>query len=217
MQAEHLLVLTQNAQLRKHWSALTSVGWTLVHGETLQSLHDWKAQGRQWVILDAALTALPSWDDDAWYAVFQNAKVVVLSAHPDDEAGHRILGHGASGYAHANSSLESLQAILKTISDGGIWMGRNLLQRLLHDVGQRLPHSQALKPAAEAANAWANGLTQREQEVAQLAALGDSNAAIAAALHISERTVRAHLSAIFEKLQVADRLMLALKVHGVRK
>ena len=217
MQAAQLLVLTQNTQLLKHWNALTSAGWTLVHGQTLQDLYDWKAQGRQWVILDAALTGLPSWDDAAWYGVFQDAKVLVLSSHPDDEVGHRALLRGASAYAHTNASLESLQTILKTVHDGGIWMGRNLLQRLLHDVSQRLPNSQLLKPPAAAVNAWASGLTQREQEVAQLAALGDSNAAIAAALHISERTVRAHLSAIFEKLQVTDRLMLALKVHGVRK
>ena len=43
-----------------------------------------------------------------------------------------------------------------------------------------------------------------------------SNLAIADALGITERTVKAHLKAVFEKLQVADRLQLALRVHGVR-
>ena len=80
--------------------------------------------------------------------------------------------------------------------------------RLLQDVGTRLP-----EPGAQ----WAEALSPREQEVARFAAMGDSNAEIAERLSISERTVRAHLSAIFEKLQVSDRLMLALKVHGIGK
>ena len=83
-----------------------------------------------------------------------------------------------------------------------------MLQRLLQDVGTRLP-----EPGVQ----WADALSQREQEVARFAAMGDSNAEIADRLSISERTVRAHLSAIFEKLQVSDRLMLALKVHGIGK
>ena len=53
--------------------------------------------------------------------------------------------------------------------------------------------------------------------MARLAAVGYSNAEIAQKLLITERTVRAHLSAVFDKLQVDDRLQLALKVHGIRR
>ena len=63
---------------------------------------------------------------------------------------------------------------------------------------------------------WATPLTEREREVAQLAAVGDSNLSIALALGITERTVKAHLKAVFEKLDLSDRLQLALRVHGVR-
>jgi DNA-binding NarL/FixJ family response regulator len=51
--------------------------------------------------------------------------------------------------------------------------------------------------------------------VARYVALGHSNQSIADSLGITERTVRAHISAIFEKLGVTDRLMLALRVHGI--
>ncbi|EWM44510.1 bacterial regulatory s, luxR family protein [Bordetella holmesii 70147] len=58
-------------------------------------------------------------------------------------------------------------------------------------------------------------MTAREDTVARHASAGQSNAQIAEQLGITERTVKAHLSAVFEKVGVADRLQLALLVHGV--
>ena len=87
-------------------------------------------------------------------------------------------------------------------------MGRSLVQRFL-----RLVDSRAGTQAA-----WHNDvLTERESTVARQAAIGDSNQEIATALGITERTVKAHLSAVFEKLGVSDRLQLALRVHGISR
>lgn len=58
------------------------------------------------------------------------------------------------------------------------------------------------------------GITERESEVAGLVALGHSNLEIAALLGISERTVKSHLSAIFEKTGTTNRLNLALRVRS---
>jgi DNA-binding NarL/FixJ family response regulator len=69
---------------------------------------------------------------------------------------------------------------------------------------------------AQDSHSWDNGLlTEREITVARYAASGQANAQIAEALGITERTVKAHLSAVFEKLGVSDRLQLALLVHGI--
>jgi DNA-binding NarL/FixJ family response regulator len=92
---------------------------------------------------------------------------------------------------------------------GQIWVGKSVMQRLV--AGSRnMP-----KPAEEPAQAWDAGLTEREREVAVLAANGASNLAIARDCGISERTVKAHLSAVFTKLNLTDRLQLALRVHGI--
>ena len=88
-----------------------------------------------------------------------------------------------------------------------MWLGQSLLSRLLSQVSSHLP---------QRSNAWQAELTPREIDVAQRAALGHSNALIAEDLGISERTVRAHLGAIFNKLNISDRLMLVLKVHGLK-
>lgn len=206
MYALPVLMLTQDASLWQHWQQIAGAQWLPARGRTLADLERWKQQSRHLVLLDAALPQLPQPHDGQWATLLQNAKVLVMSSRPSDDAGRQALAWGASGYAHAYSTPVTLSNMLHSVATGNIWLGRSLLQRLLRDVDNRLP-----EPAAS----WAEQLSPREQEVARYAAMGDSNAAIAERLSISERTVRAHLSAIFEKLQVPDRLMLALKVHGV--
>lgn len=208
MYALPILMLTQDAALWQHWQQVAGPQWLPARGTTLADLERWKQQGRHLAILDAALPQLPQWGDTRWSSLLGDMKLLVLSSRPSDDVGRQVLAAGASGYAHAYSTPATLDSILQSIATGNIWLGRSLLQRLLQDVGTRLP-----EPGVQ----WADALSQREQEVARFAAMGDSNAEIADRLSISERTVRAHLSAIFEKLQVSDRLMLALKVHGVGK
>ena len=60
-----------------------------------------------------------------------------------------------------------------------------------------------------------NTLTSRELMVAEQVAQGSNNREIAQTLEITERTVKAHLTSIFEKLEVRDRVQLALKMHNV--
>lgn len=63
---------------------------------------------------------------------------------------------------------------------------------------------------------WSALLSERELQAAKLVAGGASNKEIADQLAITERTVKAHLSAIFEKLGVRDRLQLSLRINGVK-
>lgn len=206
MSALPVLMLTQDAVLWQGWQQVAGPQWMPARGQRLAELQRWKQQGRSLVVLDAALPQLPANGDAEWNRLLQDAKVLVLSNRPSDEEGRQLLGKGASGYGHAQSSPEVLSQMLQSLAGGNIWLGRSLLQRLLRDVDSRLPEPE---------NHWAQTLSPREQEVARYASLGESNADIAERMSISERTVRAHLSAVFEKLQVSDRLMLALKVHGI--
>lgn len=208
-QAQPVLMVTQNAALWQHWQQIDGSHWLPARGQGLQDMQRWAKQSRQLVMLDSDLPRLPGWDHAEWPGLLQNLKVLVLGTRPNDTEGRQALARGASGYAHAFTPAESLETILKSIDEGSIWLGRSLMQRLLQDIDSRLP--------ASSAQDWAAGLSPREQEVARQASMGHSNPDIADSLGISERTVRAHLSAIFEKLQVSDRLMLALKVHGIGK
>ncbi|MDN5504228.1 MAG: response regulator transcription factor [Comamonas sp.] len=206
MNALPVLMLTQDATLWQEWQQIAGPQWMPARGQSLADLQRWKQQGRTVVVLDAALPSLPESTASRWNELLKDLQVLVLSNRPSDEEGRNLLSRGACGYAHAQSSSEVLSRMLQSMAGGNIWLGRSLLQRLLRDVDARLPEQES---------DWAEPLSAREQEVARYASLGDSNAEIAERMSISERTVRAHLSAVFEKLQVQDRLMLTLKVHGI--
>lgn len=205
MQTGSVLLMTHDDSLWQHWRQLDKAAWLPARAQSLQDLARWRDQGRSLVVLDAGLPRLPAWSDASWAGHMRDLKVIVASMRTSDEEGKQALAAGASGYIHAYSPAQSLNTILQSVAAGNVWLGPTLLARLLREIDQRMPQQ----------GNWDAGLTIREKEVAQRAAIGHSNQAIADALSITERTVRAHLSAVFEKLGVNDRLLLALKVHGI--
>lgn len=204
MQASSILLVTQDSALWGTWQALEIYGWNVQRGTSLKDVKAWAASSNKLVMLDVEL---PDWEDAAWLKMLRHTRTLVMSSRMSDEQGHYVLASGAYGYAHAHLPVATLDRIISSIEAGSIWMGQSLLQRLLQDIDRRLP--------GNATRDWVQLLSLREVEVADLVATGQSNADIAATLKITERTVRAHLSSIFEKLQVNDRLKLALKVHGI--
>lgn len=156
------------------------------------------------LIVDAACRGEMAWQRLAEQGKVAAHAVLLASSTPDDEEGYRALQLGFSGYCHAYAPAPLLEQIVEVIQAGEIWAGRSLVQRLVNAVN-RLP----------AQSASLQGLSERETQVAQLTAKGLSNKEIARQLNITERTVKAHLSLIFEKLKVSDRVQLVLRVNGL--
>jgi two-component system, NarL family, nitrate/nitrite response regulator NarL len=140
-----------------------------------------------------------------------DAPTVVLSDRPDDDEAIACFAAGARGYCNTHAVPVLLQRIADVVSHGGLWIGESLMQRLLQGTA-RMP----LPAPAAAPPDWAALLTDRERQVAVAVAEGSSNKEIARKLGITERTIKAHTGAIFEKLGVRDRLQLSLVVHGRR-
>lgn len=132
-----------------------------------------------------------------------------------DDRGLWFMQRGAAGYAHRYANPEQLTDIARVIQSGGVWMGQTLLQRALQvslTIGRELVTAQnPSEPPAHTAS-----LTERERAVATEVGKGASNREIAATLNVSERTVKAHLSVVFEKMQVRDRVQLALLMNNVQ-
>lgn len=137
------------------------------------------------------------------------AAVIVVSDMPDDNEALRALELGARGYCHARAVPSLLREAGLAVEHGGLWVGPALLARF---VGALRQHVTAARPAPAPAAQLRALLSAREFEVAQAVAGGASNKEAAARLGISERTVKAHLSAVFEKLAVRDRMQLALRM-----
>jgi two-component system nitrate/nitrite response regulator NarL len=135
--------------------------------------------------------------------------VVVITDKPSNDEAMAVVQAGAMGYCHCMAIPSQLQEIAVAVEHGGLWVGQELLQKLLLA-------SVAVAPANrdQATHALA-ALTDRERMVAAEVAKGASNKEIARVLDITERTVKAHLSVAFEKLAVRDRVQLALLLNNV--
>ena len=204
------ILVTQDTGLLAHWQS--ALGTT--KQSTVQHL-DVFLQNRPanpaiaWV--DMSLPNRPAWTTPLWQALLkgESMRVVAASSNPNDGEAMQALDAGCAAYCHAFSDAATLKQVREVVDTGHVWIGKSLMQRLLHGVNRLVP----APPVQDLG--WQQALTQREIEVAVLAANGASNHAIAVQCQISERTVKAHLSAVFTKLNITDRLQLALRVHGI--
>lgn len=141
-----------------------------------------------------------------------SALLIVLSDTPNDEEAMLAFSAAARGYCNTHAAVEVLLQVAAVVSQGGLWIGESLMARLLVGIQQTTPLLAAQTP--QQSDDWKQILTQREHEVALAIAKGASNKEVARQLAITERTVKAHVSGLFAKLDVQDRLQLALKIRG---
>ena len=138
-------------------------------------------------------------------------RVIVMTPVFEEDEEIALLKAGAKGCCRRGIDPESLQQVLSVTYGGGVWVTRSLSPRLVTELrryaeGQQRPAVE--KPGPDKLSA----LTVREKEIVQLIVGGASNKQVAMALDISERTVKGHLSNVFQKLGVSDRLRLVLYV-----
>ncbi|MBN7795691.1 response regulator transcription factor [Parahaliea mediterranea] len=164
--------------------------------------------GRPVLWLDTAGLDTRARDARLAEAVASGSPVVVMSPTPGEREALDCLNRGAVGYCHVEAVPEQLREISVVVQHGGLWMLPELVQRFM-----RL--SQRVVPTPAPERPELNELTARELMVAEQVARGASNQEIAAALAISERTVKAHLSSIFDKLDLRDRVQLALAMNNI--
>ena len=129
--------------------------------------------------------------------------VVVLTMVEDDDAVFAAMRAGARGYLLKGSSQAEILSAIRAVNAGEAVFGPAIARRLIEYF------SAAQRGSLEAFPQ----LTQREREVLELIAQGQSNAAIARSLTISQKTVRNHVSNIFNKLHVVDRAQAIVKAR----
>lgn len=135
-------------------------------------------------------------------------KVVMLTVSEDEEDVTAALRAGARGYVLKGVAARELVGIVRAVAAGEVYVTPSLATSLLVELtspSNRLPAS----PLAD--------LTERERQIVELVASGDSNKEIATQLGLSEKTVKHHMTNILQKLQVRNRVEAALIAIGKPK
>jgi DNA-binding NarL/FixJ family response regulator len=122
--------------------------------------------------------------------------VLVVSAHDEPRIVRRVLDHGAAGFIPKSASPAEIGTAIRSVLDCGSWLPQHLAEAVA-----ALPADPA---DADLASRLAR-LTEQQSRVLALLAEGLLNKQIADRLTIQERTVKAHVTAIFEKLKVRNR------------
>jgi DNA-binding NarL/FixJ family response regulator len=128
--------------------------------------------------------------------------VLVLTMFDDDESVFSALRAGARGYLLKGAGHEQIHVAICAAAKGEVIFGAELASRML-----------AYFTSAHATPQIFPELTAREREVLELVAQGRPNPAIAARLHVSQKTIRNHVSNILTKLQVADRAQAIVRAR----
>ena len=134
--------------------------------------------------------------------------VIVLTTFDADEHVVGALAAGADGFLLKDTPPPQILEAIRAVADGYPMLSpsvtRTLIERIRDDSGD---------DRGEVARLRLGVLTDRERDVALAVGRGLSNAEIAAELYLSVATVKAHVSRLFDKLQVTNRVQIAICVH----
>ncbi len=138
----------------------------------------------------------------------EHARIIILTGVRDPEIHHQAVSLGAMGVVRKEKAIEILIGAIERVHAGEAWLDPSLMAKVLSEmsgIGRRK------KKDPEAAKV--STLTKREREVLVLISEGLKNKEIAERLFISEWTVRHHITSIFNKLGVSDRVELILYAY----
>jgi len=137
--------------------------------------------------------------------------VLVLTAHDDDEYVFALLQAGANGYLLKTAEADELLTAIRTVMRGELALAPTVAGKVV----SQFTSGKTLPDVLSTIKQNYGGLTDREMDILRAVGKGLTNKEIGRALFISDRTVQAHLSNIFSKLNVGSRTEAVM--HAVRQ
>jgi DNA-binding NarL/FixJ family response regulator len=195
-------ILTSKDFSASHWKE--SFDDVLVFKNEDASNHTFEDTRSVWLC-----TAIREWPKLLESLSASSKKVAVLAISPTPDEAKLALSLGANAYMSATASPDLIHKAKTTIAAGGYWIPNELLLKMLGQFNSVLSVKAPTSPDPRL-----DCLTPRELEVCQEVAKGNSNKVIARHMHITERTVKEHLSRSFAKLGLKDRMQVMLLING---
>ncbi len=137
-------------------------------------------------------------------------RVLILTTFGLDQYIIDALRAGASGFLLKDAPTHEVVTAVRSVAAGDAVLSAAVTRQLLDQVARRLPAPVSRHPQE------LDTLTEREQEVLRMLAAGLSNAEIAAALTVSEATVKSHVSRLLNKLGLRDRVQAVIYAYETR-
>jgi DNA-binding NarL/FixJ family response regulator len=132
-------------------------------------------------------------------------RILILTTFERDDYVFDALRAGASGFILKNAPPEDLIAAVRVVAEGNALLAPSVTRRIINEFAQRTPRVDL--------KAGLGSLTEREIEVMRLIAKGKTNAEIAGDLFVGETTVKTHISNLFAKLDLRDRVQAVVYAY----
>jgi len=207
---DHTMIRTGLRMLIENEAGMSVVGEASNRAEAVDVV---KREKPDIIILDVDLAGESSLDamPDLHAATSGKAHVLMLTGVRDVEVHARAAQLGARGLVLKEKASEVLIKAIQRVHEGEIWFDRAMMSNLLMEMTRR----KTEKEDPEAAKIMT--LTDRERQIITLIGEGLKNKQIAERLFISETTVRHHLTSVYGKLEITDRLELFIYAyrHGL--
>lgn len=229
-----ILLATRDKELEERCRRAASADYSIEIANSAQALHARMAKTKPEVaIIDGALLTAPIENEVAHIVTQVGAgRVIVLTEQFNEDEEVALLRSGVKGCCRRGVDPESLRQVL-SVTQSGVWVTRSLLPRLVTELRRYAQQASSsavanntlpaleVKAAVTAKSADAHSplstLTRRELDIVKLIADGATNKEVGIELDISERTVKGHLSNIFLKLGIPDRMKLMLFLNDERQ
>jgi two-component system, NarL family, nitrate/nitrite response regulator NarL len=205
------ILVASVARVRRRWLAELDGDFS-VHEVAQRGRLEWSVATLRPDVLLLDLTEAGLADLKRLLQLSPQTKIVLCSRAPNEEEAISALKAGARGYHYRDSDPALIRKAVEKVREGEIWVARSVVARLLKEIGS-LTEAQR-EPAREEGLCK---LSRRERDITDLILSGGSNKGIAERLGVTEATVKAHLTSIFRKLKLHDRLHLALFLVGCER
>lgn len=194
-----LYLMSDDIVLRGRWMSILSAS----HPTTFSSL-SMDIESDSIVIVSDRL--LENISEKSIQKLFSH-RVAVLSSTPNFQEAQKNLGRGAMGYGNAMMHKSHLRSVYRALEEGKVWLHPDFISMMITQIQIQNNPKKKSEQILEI-------LSKREKEVALMLGEGATHQEISDALDVTVRTVKAHATSIYQKLDVKDRLALSLLLHS---
>ncbi len=200
---QKIILFTSSISVEKYWTTSLKDRYTTIIINTLDNLIDFlQKSDEKFLLMFDELNAEDIHKSLIQIVKFSSIKILVFHNYPEVEHAKKMINSGIYGYENTYIAKENLLKMLQGIENGNRWFFKDLTHFIIN---------QYVNLTSKSEPDFFVRLTQKEKEISTMIANGLTNKEIASKENIALSTVKGHLSHIFEKANVTDRVTLALK------